>query len=85
MTMTTRIQEPIGLIVDAGRPASFVWRGERWQVTAADAAEVEFLPTHGSVVIVWSVTAQTDAGDDVARLIVRRSDRGWLIDTATYS
>lgn len=85
MSMTTHIQEPIGLILDAGRPARFVWRGERWQVTAADAAEVDFLPTHGSVVIAWSLTAQTDARDDVARLIVRRLDGGWLIDTATYS
>jgi len=71
-------------VVKDGRPARFVWRGERWVVTVATPAELDFLPTHGSVVTAWDLRAQTEASDDVGRLLVRRADGGWVIDNASF-
>jgi hypothetical protein len=86
MTLTTKVGQPVGIILEGGRPARFCWRGERWIVTLATPEDVEFLPVDRTVVTSWQLHAQTESQDDVADLVVRRStDTGWVIESATFS
>lgn len=85
MTTTIHAGDPIGLLFGGPLPTRFVWSGERWTVTEAEPGDIDYLPTHGSVVSGWHLTAQTEAGDDVARFEIRREGAGWIVESASYA
>lgn len=90
MSTALTLHETIDFDADQqGRPRSFTWRGERWNVIDTPAVlDVEFYPelTHGGVVVArWGFRAQTIDGSDVGSFESARVLAGWELTHVTFA